>query len=172
VVNVVKPAVDAAFPTRLDRAATGIMGSSLGGLISLWAALEHADTFGRIGAMSPAILPGQGRIYRRLRSLAVLPERLYLDAGGREGSDARTEVLKRRWSAAFTRDAPAPRQARHGWPREGVDLLLVGDLVRSAVEWARRRRRPQFSFSRRGRLLDAGWSDAVRTQKRQGELSS
>ncbi|HEX5589052.1 MAG TPA: alpha/beta hydrolase-fold protein, partial [Candidatus Limnocylindrales bacterium] len=105
VAGVVKPAVDAAFPTTRDRRETGIMGSSLGGLISLWAAVAHPDVFGRIGAMSPAILPGQGRIYRRLRSLAVLPERVYLDAGGREGSDARTEALARRWSAAFTRDA-------------------------------------------------------------------
>jgi len=141
VVNVVKPAVDRAFPTRPDRAATAIMGSSLGGLISLWAAIEHADTFGRIGAMSPAILPGQGRIFRRLRSLAVLPERLYLDAGGREGSDARTEVLKRRWSAAFTRDARRLRdELAAAGLREGVNLLLVEDpeAIHHESEWARR----------------------------------
>ena len=116
------------------------MGSSLGGLISLWAAIEHADTFGRIGAMSPAILPGQGRIYRRLRDLAVLPERLYVDAGGREGSD-RTEAPARRWSAAFTHDARRLRDELVGAGlRESVDLLLVEDpeAIHHESAWARR----------------------------------
>jgi len=39
--EVVKPEVDAAWPTRTEREATGIMGSSLGGFISLWAAVAH-----------------------------------------------------------------------------------------------------------------------------------
>ena len=95
----------------------------------------------RRGPLSPAILPGQGRIYRRLRSIVVLPERLYLDAGGREGSDARTEVLKRRWSAAFTRGARRLRdEIAAAGLREGVNLLLVEDpeAIHRESEWARR----------------------------------
>lgn len=88
VVGTVKPMIDAAFPTRPERAATGIMGSSLGGLISLWAAIEHPATFGLVGSMSTAYPGGQSAILRRLRGLRALPDRVYLDVGGREGSFA------------------------------------------------------------------------------------
>jgi predicted alpha/beta superfamily hydrolase len=141
VVERVKPAVDAAFPTRPERAATGIMGSSLGGLISLWAALEHAETFARIAAMSPAIVPGQGPIHRRLRRLATLPERLYLDVGGREGSMAPTEADGRRWSAAFVRDAHRLRDELVGAGlRDGAELRYVEDrdAIHHESAWARR----------------------------------
>mgnify|MGYP000700590893 CR=1 FL=1 len=34
---------------------TGLAGSSLGGLMSLYAAYAHPETFGRLGALSPSI---------------------------------------------------------------------------------------------------------------------
>lgn len=141
VVDVVKPAVDAAFPTSRERRETGIMGSSFGGLISLWAALEHADTFGLIGAMSPATPPGQRRIYRRLRRLTPLPERLYMDAGDREASDAPTEAKARRWSEAFMRDARRlGDQLTAAGLVEGADLRFVEDpdAIHHESAWARR----------------------------------
>lgn len=49
-----KPYVDAHFRTRPDAAHTGIAGSSLGGLISVYAALKYPRVFGRVGAFSPA----------------------------------------------------------------------------------------------------------------------
>ena len=49
-----KPYVDAHYRTRPDAAHTGIAGSSLGGLISVYAALKYPKTFGEVGAFSPA----------------------------------------------------------------------------------------------------------------------
>ncbi len=49
-----KPYVDARYRTRPDAAHTGIAGSSLGGLISVYAALKYPRVFGRVGAFSPA----------------------------------------------------------------------------------------------------------------------
>ncbi|MBF9222345.1 alpha/beta hydrolase [Hymenobacter ruricola] len=49
-----KPYVDAHYRTRPDAAHTGIAGSSLGGLISVYAALKYPRVFGRVGAFSPA----------------------------------------------------------------------------------------------------------------------
>ncbi|HEX5588735.1 MAG TPA: hypothetical protein VFX65_00405, partial [Candidatus Limnocylindrales bacterium] len=69
------------------------------------------------------------------------PERVYLDAGGREGSDARTEALARRWSAAFTRDARRLRdELLHAGLHEGVDLRFVEvpEAIHHESEWARR----------------------------------
>ena len=84
-VDRVKPAVDAAFPTRPEREATGILGSSLGGTVSLWAAVELGDTFGIVGAMSPSVPPGQEPLLERLRTVRPRPDRVYLDVGGKEG---------------------------------------------------------------------------------------
>jgi predicted alpha/beta superfamily hydrolase len=141
VVETVKPAVDAAFPTRTDRSATGIMGSSLGGLISLWAAVEHGGTFGRIGAMSPAFPGWQGVILGQLRRLRVRPERAYIDVGGHEGSHAPTPAEERRWSAGFPYDARRVRDALvMSGLSESVDLRFVmdPDAIHHESAWARR----------------------------------
>lgn len=137
----VKPAVDATFPTRPEREATAIMGSSLGGLISLWAAVEQGWTFGRIGAMSPALLSGQGAILPRLRRLDPRPVRVYLDVGGREGSMAPTIVEANQWSRAYRRDA---RRVRDALVASGLhepdDLRLVEDpsAIHHEAAWAQR----------------------------------
>jgi predicted alpha/beta superfamily hydrolase/RimJ/RimL family protein N-acetyltransferase len=111
VVDEIKPAVDAAFPTRAERAATGVMGSSWGALISLWAAVERGNAFGLLGAMSPAITPGQEPILRRLRRLEPVPERAWIDTGEHEGSFATTPEDDRAWSASAIRDARRIRAA-------------------------------------------------------------
>ena len=49
-----KPYVDAHYRTRPEAAYTGIAGSSLGGLISVYAALKYPRVFGEVGAFSPA----------------------------------------------------------------------------------------------------------------------
>jgi len=54
-VNTLKPWVDARYRTMPGRESTAIAGSSMGGLISLYAALEHPDVFGRAGVFSPAL---------------------------------------------------------------------------------------------------------------------
>jgi predicted alpha/beta superfamily hydrolase/RimJ/RimL family protein N-acetyltransferase len=140
-VEQVKPAVDAAFPTRFDRASTGVMGSSWGGLISLWAAIERGDVFGLLGAMSPAITPGQGPIYRRLRRLSPVPERVYLDMGDHEGSFATTPRVDRAWSKDGIRTARMVRDAiAVSLPRASGRLRYVEEAggIHQESAWARR----------------------------------
>jgi predicted alpha/beta superfamily hydrolase len=52
IVQELKPAVDSAFRTRPHRNHTFIMGSSMGGLISLYALLEYPQVFGGAGCIS------------------------------------------------------------------------------------------------------------------------
>jgi predicted alpha/beta superfamily hydrolase len=51
-VEELKPFVDAAYRTRPDRAHTVVMGSCLGGLISLYALTEYPAVFGGAGCVS------------------------------------------------------------------------------------------------------------------------
>lgn len=54
IISTLKPYVDKNYRTLSDQKNTGIFGSSLGGLISFYAALEHPDIFGKAGVYSPS----------------------------------------------------------------------------------------------------------------------
>ncbi len=88
-VHTLKPYIDAHYRTRPDRGNTGIAGSSMGGLISLYAALKYPEVFGRAGVFSCACWIARPQILeyaRKARPLQPLP-RLYFVAGGLETND-------------------------------------------------------------------------------------
>jgi len=81
-----KPVVDAVYATRPGREATGVLGSSLGGLLSLYLGAHEGDVFGLVGAMSPSLWWADGMACHDL--VAVRRDlRVWLDMGGREGDD-------------------------------------------------------------------------------------
>lgn len=143
-VATVKPTIDAAFPTRPERAATAVLGSSLGGLISAWAAVEHGATFGRFGILSPAIPPGQGPILTRLRRLATRPDRVWIDVGTGEHETPGMNAEASRWARAhYPADARRIRDALlAAGLRERVDLRHVEEAgaIHQESAWARRLR--------------------------------
>jgi len=54
IVETLKPFIDENYRTLPDRNSTGLMGSSLGGLISHYGAIEHQDVFSKAGIFSPS----------------------------------------------------------------------------------------------------------------------
>lgn len=52
VVNTLKPLIDSIYPTLTDRDNTTVMGSSMGGLMSLYLICQYPDTFGGAGCLS------------------------------------------------------------------------------------------------------------------------
>jgi predicted alpha/beta superfamily hydrolase len=90
-VEELKPRIDARYRTRPDRASTAVGGSSLGGLVSLWLALQHGQTFGAALVVSPSLWWDDAFALRNLQARATLPEprpRLWLDMGALEGQQA------------------------------------------------------------------------------------
>ncbi len=86
IVDYVKPFIDRTYRTHPQRAHTGIAGASLGGLISLYAACEHPDVFGRVAAVSPSLWWNEGAILEEVRALKLPgPTRIWLDMGTAEG---------------------------------------------------------------------------------------
>lgn len=55
IVETLKPHIDTEYRTLDDQPNTGIMGSSLGGLISLYAGIRHQEIFGKVGVLSPSL---------------------------------------------------------------------------------------------------------------------
>jgi predicted alpha/beta superfamily hydrolase len=85
-----KPFVDANLRTRPGAENTAVMGSSLGGLISLHLAFTRPDIFSRAAALSPSLWWAEGHMTRWTRR-SPLPEprpRLWIDMGTEEGETA------------------------------------------------------------------------------------
>jgi predicted alpha/beta superfamily hydrolase len=82
----IKPWVDARFRTLPQRETTGVAGSSMGGLISLFAFFARPDVFGIMGALSPSLWFGERAIFGLLEAAPSQPGRLYLDVGRLEGA--------------------------------------------------------------------------------------
>ena len=57
--DTVRPVVDGQFRTRTETSVTGIAGSSLGGIISMYVAWVRPDAFGRVGSFSGAYWVGE-----------------------------------------------------------------------------------------------------------------
>ena len=84
-VGTLKPIVDARYPTLPDREATWIAGSSMGGLMSLYAVAAYNGVFSRAAALSPSLWVLRGRMEALIRRTAFLPGTVvYMDYGSRE----------------------------------------------------------------------------------------
>ena len=84
-VETVRPLVADAFDVDGRREATGIAGSSLGGVISLHALYAHRDVFAFAGVLSPAFWFNGDALFRVVEREDPPRARIYLDVGDDEG---------------------------------------------------------------------------------------
>jgi enterochelin esterase-like enzyme len=82
----VMPFVQCEYRVLTDPRVTGIGGSSLGGLLSLYLSLKHPQVFGRVAALSPSVWWNQHVIHRLTAEATIEPRpRIWLDIGTQEG---------------------------------------------------------------------------------------
>lgn len=86
----IKPFIETRYPAASEPESVGVMGSSLGGLVSLYIALRHPDVFGQIASMSGTIAWGSigannPTIIDEYAQQPPIGLRIYLDSGGDEG---------------------------------------------------------------------------------------
>jgi predicted alpha/beta superfamily hydrolase len=140
----VKPRVDRRFRTRAERSATGMFGSSMGALISLYAFFRASETFGLVGAMSPSVWFAGRALLTTVASDGAPPGRVYLDVGTEEGAgtlrDVRllAQLLRRKGyrdgeSLLFV-EAPGGRHEEAHWGGRLIGALefLLRPLARSS----------------------------------------
>jgi predicted alpha/beta superfamily hydrolase len=83
-IETLKPLIDSDFRSLPDPQHTGILGSSMGGLISLYAWLAYPWTFGLAGSMSPSLWVARQEVFDHVRHSPFNEGRLYIDIGTRE----------------------------------------------------------------------------------------
>lgn len=104
IVTVMKPLIDSSYPTLSDRAHTFIAGSSMGGLMSLYAVSEYNAVFSRCAALSPSIIFGEKALDECLRRSALAEGTvIYMDYGERELGFADTAARWRSVSSLLLR---------------------------------------------------------------------
>jgi enterochelin esterase-like enzyme len=117
---------------------TGMGGSSLGGLVSLWMGLRQPEVFGKLAVLSPSVWWNHRYILAYLNDVA--PElhrraRIWLDAGDQEGRRTLADA-----------DMLHARLRKHGW-RDGENLQFetIAGGTHDEASWAKRVR-PMLRF--------------------------
>lgn len=126
------------YRVRPEREQTGVGGSSLGGLVSLYLGLRHPECFGKLAVLSPSVWWNHRSILSLLneRSPQIWERpRLWLDVGDQEGRRTLHDIglLNRRLKA-------------NGWkPGETLHFEQVAGGTHDEASWAKRVR-PMLRF--------------------------
>lgn len=104
-VEELRPFIDEHYRTQAGADHTGLAGSSLGGLVTLYLGLRYPGEFGKLGVMSPAAWWDRKMIIRQVRRLTEKPHlKIWLDIGTEEGKPAvrntaqlRDELMSKGW---------------------------------------------------------------------------
>jgi len=126
------------YRVRQDRESTGMGGSSLGGLVSLFLGLRHPEVFGRLALLSPSVWWNHKSILGYLNEHA--PQmwerpRVWLDVGDGEGHRTLRDV-----------EHLARRLKANGWrPGETMHFEKVHGGTHDEASWAGRVR-PMLRF--------------------------
>ncbi|MBC7408567.1 MAG: alpha/beta hydrolase [Arcicella sp.] len=121
-----KPYVDKNFRTKPEREFTGIGGSSLGGLISIYAGLMFPESFGRLMIFSPSLWISPNIYFDAIDFLSHLPSRIYVYAGGKESSLMIPNVEKLKQTLE-----------RQGVKKTVINLSLDPDGKHSEDQWGK-----------------------------------
>lgn len=81
-----KPFIDSNFRTLPDAANTGMGGSSLGGLISIYAGLMFPDVFSRLMIFSPSLWISPKIYFDAIRFKPTVPKKVYVYGGAAESA--------------------------------------------------------------------------------------
>jgi predicted alpha/beta superfamily hydrolase len=85
IVTTLKPKIDATYRTKSNAHNTCIMGSSLGGLASFYAAIKYPNIFGKVGCFSPSFWFGRNEMKNLLANTKNFNTKVYFLCGDNEG---------------------------------------------------------------------------------------
>jgi enterochelin esterase-like enzyme len=122
------PEIEDRYRTVRDRKARGVMGASLGGLISVYAALSHPDLFSRVAGQSSALMIEEQKLASMVSGTQRVSFRFYFDVGKYEprfipAHESFIALLKKKRWATLYQELPGG----HNWTswRAHLKDLLV-----------------------------------------------
>ncbi|MDB4908438.1 MAG: hypothetical protein JWO05_3222 [Gemmatimonadetes bacterium] len=154
-VGTLKPDIDRRYRTRRDREHTAIGGSSMGGIVALYAGITRSRTFGKVLAMSPAVwFAERGGPWLSDNQLLKLVRdnrpprdvRFYVDIGTMERSrDTEPNIVDLRgqpvsYPRAYAEGALALVQVMResGVPQEQLRFVVDSGAVHNEAAWSKR----------------------------------
>lgn len=117
VLDDVKPYIDRTYRTCTFREATAVGGSSMGGMMSLYAILKHNDVFSKAAVVSPSVRTSMSHFLKEITDADILPDtRIYFSWGTKEwDSDVWEATMQRnilKLEAAIQKKQPSCRTYR------------------------------------------------------------
>ena len=138
-VNYLKPMIDKRYRTIPDREHTFISGSSMGGLMSVYALMEYNHVFSRAAALSPSLWTNPRQIEELIKNAPLHGETvLYMDYGENELKNHRgmwrkfdkaANLLAKRGILVTSRIVPGGEHCEASWERQlpfAINTLLYG----------------------------------------------
>ncbi|MGC4041697.1 MAG: alpha/beta hydrolase-fold protein [Flavobacterium sp.] len=87
IVSTLKPKIDSTYRTKTNAKNTAIFGSSLGGLVSFYAAIKYPEVFGKVGCFSPSFWFCRKDLNDMLAKTKDFDTKIYFLCGDNEGDD-------------------------------------------------------------------------------------
>lgn len=94
IVRTLKPYIDQHFRTKPERQFTGIGGSSMGGLVSIYAGFMYPEVLGKLMIFSPSLWVSPKIYFDAIEFFNPLDTKIYLYAGGKESETMIPNVKK------------------------------------------------------------------------------
>lgn len=126
ITKTLKPHVDSTLRTLPEVANTTIMGSSLGGLVSFYAALKYSEVFGKAGVFSPSFWYSE-KIYDFAEASEVNEEFKIYFVGGTSEGPAMVPDLKKMEELLL----------KKGLPRGNLKVKIVAGGEHNEAFWSR-----------------------------------
>ena len=87
IVNTLKPIIDKKYRTKSNAKNTAMIGSSLGGMVSFYAAITYPNIFGKIGCFSPSFWFCRDNLNQLMTKTKEFNTKIYFLCGDNEGDD-------------------------------------------------------------------------------------
>ncbi len=94
IVRTLKPLIDEQYRTLPERQFTGIGGSSMGGLISIYTGMMYPEKIGRLMVFSPALWTSPKIYFDAVEFFNPMDTRIYLYGGGKESTTMFSNIEK------------------------------------------------------------------------------
>lgn len=137
VIEMLKPMIDKEYRTLPDREHTGIAGSSMGGLISLYMGLKYDDVFSKVGAFSTAVWFKEDEMLHLIKEHGPdTDSRWYLDIGTAESS---SDTIPN-FNKIYLHGTMIVHETllEVGVKEENIKLVVDDGAVHNEEAWARR----------------------------------